>query len=80
MNTVISEKPVDNLSYEVAILELEQIVAALESGDQTLDDAIRLFERGQSLATHCSKLLDQAEVKIRRLSGDQLVDLNDNPE
>ena len=66
--------PPEQLSYEDALSELERIVAALESDDQTLEAGLSLFERGQALAQHCAKLLDQAELKVRRLSGDTLED------
>lgn len=60
-------KPVDKLTYEQALEELEQIVADLEAGEGSLDDSLRLFERGRDLARHCSELLQQAELKVRTL-------------
>ena len=74
-NTPANE-PVEGLTYEQALAELESIVAALESGDHALDAALALYERGQALARHCSQLLDQAELKIQSLSGEDLVDFN----
>jgi exodeoxyribonuclease VII small subunit len=65
-------KPIEKLTYEEAYAELESIVATLESGEQSLDDALGIFERGQLLTKHCSDLLDKAELKIRTLSGDSL--------
>ena len=70
------KKPVDELPYEQALMELETIVAALESGEHSLEDAISLFERGQALANHCVDLLDKAELRIQQLSGDELVDFD----
>ena len=64
--------PVDQLSYEQAFAELEASVAALESGQHSLDETLRLFERGQELVRHCASLLDKAELKIQRLSGEAL--------
>ncbi|MFH1186193.1 MAG: exodeoxyribonuclease VII small subunit [Chloroflexota bacterium] len=37
-----------------------------------------LFERGQALAKRCTKLLDEAELKVKRLSGTELVDLEED--
>lgn len=68
--------PVDELTYEQAFSELEEIVAALESDERALDAAVALFERGQALANHCAGLLDQAEIKVQQLSGDELVDFS----
>jgi exodeoxyribonuclease VII small subunit len=65
-------KPIDKLTYEEAFAELESIVAALEAGEQPLEEALSLFERGQGLAKRCGELLDEAELKVNKLSGDKL--------
>lgn len=65
--------PVEELSYEKALAELETLVAELESDAHTLDEAMRHFERGQSLAHHCAALLDKADLKVQQLLGDDLV-------
>jgi len=70
------KKPVDELTYEQAFMEIETIVAALESDEHSLEDAISLFERGQALANHCADLLDKAELQVQQLSGDELVDFD----
>lgn len=61
------EKPVEELSYEQAIEELDAIVAALESEELALEKAIDLFERGRLLAQHCASLLEKAELRVRSL-------------
>jgi exodeoxyribonuclease VII small subunit len=66
-------KPIEKLTYEEAFAELEEIVAALESGEQPLEEALSLFERGQKLSKHCSELLAKAELKVQELSGEMLV-------
>jgi exodeoxyribonuclease VII small subunit len=68
------QKPLKELSYEEAYLELESIVTGLESGQHSLDEAMAMFERGQALRQRCSGLLDQAELKVKQLSGEQLND------
>jgi exodeoxyribonuclease VII small subunit len=65
-------KPIDKLTYEEAYAELETVVSALESGEQSLEEALALFERGQGLTKHCAELLDKAELKIQKLSGESL--------
>jgi exodeoxyribonuclease VII small subunit len=70
-------KPVEQLNYEEAYAELETIVAALESGEQALDESIALFERGQLLTKRCGELLEKAELKVRELSGGVLNDPED---
>lgn len=66
--------PVDSLTYEMAMTELEALVAALEGDQQTLTEALALYERGQALAQHCIALLDQAELKIQQLTPSGLSD------
>ena len=71
----------DTLSYEEAYSLLEQTIVALESGDRKLEESLSLFEQGQALVKRCSELLDQAELKIKLLSGDKLIDFEpDFPE
>lgn len=67
---------VENLTYEQAYNELISLVEVLESDQQTLDETMVLFERGQALSKHCATLLDNAELKILQLSGEKLVDLD----
>ena len=65
-------KPVEALSYEEAMAELETIVDALEEGNQKLEEAMALFERGQALMKRCAELLEKAELKVQQLSGETL--------
>jgi exodeoxyribonuclease VII small subunit len=66
--------PIEEMTYEQAFRELEAVVAALETEKQSLDESMQLFERGQALARRCMDLLDKAELKVRLLSGNELVD------
>ena len=54
-------------SFEDARKELERIVAKLESGQASLDDAIALWERGEQLYRVCLGKLDAAQGKIEEL-------------
>ena len=55
-------------SFEQAQRELEQIVERLERGDAELDDAIKLWERGEELYRVCVSRLDAAQGKIEELA------------
>jgi len=66
-------KPVEDLSYEEALAELEKIVTGLEAEQHPLDEAVQLFERGQALAARCTALLESAELKVRQLAGDSVI-------
>ncbi len=54
-------------TFEEAQRELEQIVERLERGDADLDDAIKLWERGEELYKLCVSRLDAAQGKIEEL-------------
>ena len=67
-------RDIQNKTYEQAFAELESIVGILESNQRSLEEAMSFFERGQALAQHCTNLLDQAELKVRQLSGEEQPD------
>jgi len=75
-----TEKPVEELSYEEALQELEELVAVLEDGQNQLEDAIRLFERGQALASRCTVLLEAAELKVKQVVGEEVMDFEEGSE
>lgn len=55
------------LSFEKAYEELETIADKLNSGDVSLDEALKLYEEGIKLSTLCSKALENAKQKIETL-------------
>ena len=59
----------DEPSFEDAQRELEEIVHRLESGDAPLDEALRLWQRGEELYRVCRERLDAAEGRIEELAG-----------
>ena len=52
------------------MLRLEQIVRAMEKGDVALEDSIKLFQEGTGLVSACSKLLDDAELQVHKITTD----------
>ena len=75
-----TQKPVEELTYEQALAELEEIVTSLEGEQNQLDDAIKLFERGQALATRCGMLLEAAELKVKQVVGDVILPFEEEDE
>jgi exodeoxyribonuclease VII small subunit len=61
-------KPVNELTFETAQKELEDIVRRLEAGETSLDDAIALWQRGEKLYRFCLKKLDAAQGEIEELA------------
>lgn len=62
------EKPVDGLTFEVALAELERVVARLESGEVPLEESIALYARGAALRTHCEDRLKAAEARVAEIA------------
>lgn len=62
------EKATDKLTFEKAIVRLEEIVGTLEEGKAPLDELLGLYEEGVKLIKFCNKKLDSAEQKVKMLS------------
>jgi len=65
-----TNEDVQELSFEQAMQELEQIVDRLERGDVELEESITIYERGEALKARCDALLKQAEAKVEKISVD----------
>ncbi len=74
----IQADSVEQMTYEQAFAELEAVVSALESSSLPLEEAINLFERGQTLSIHCTELLNNAELRIRKINEQQLEDVHED--
>lgn len=64
----------NDISFETAVKQLDEIVKSLENGDIPLDDALALFEKGVKLTEICSAKLSAAEKQIKLLvkDGDEM--------
>lgn len=58
---------IENLSYEEAYQQLEDVIAQLESGELSLEQSVTLYEQGQKLSAYCQNLLEKAELKIQQI-------------
>ena len=67
MNEGKAAADLSGISFEDALRELEGIVASLERGDVSLDDAIAAFERGTALKAHCQTRLEEARMKVEQI-------------
>ncbi len=56
-----------NLSFEIALKQLQEIAEKLEKGDSPLQEAIGFYERGDLLKQRCEKLLKEAELKFEQV-------------
>ena len=57
-----------NLSFEENMQRLEQIVRAMERGDVPLEESIKLFQEGTELVRCCGKLLDDAQLQVKKIT------------
>ena len=60
----------ENMTFEQNMQRLEQIVRAMERGDVALEESLKLFQEGTELVRKCGKLLDEAELKVRKVMTD----------
>ncbi len=60
----MNDKPIEAMTFEEAMIALEQVVGQLERGDVPLEQSIALYERGAALKAHCAAKLKDAEEKV----------------
>ena len=56
-----------NHTFEENMHRLEQIVRAMERGDVPLEESLKLFREGTALVESCGKLLDEAELQVKKI-------------
>lgn len=56
-----------NKTFEGNMQRLEQIVRAMERGDVPLEESLKLFQEGTDLVRACGKLLDEAELQVKKI-------------
>ena len=57
----------ENQTCEASMTRLEQIVRAMERGDVPLEESLKLFQEGTELVRNCQKLLDDAQLQIKKI-------------
>lgn len=57
----------ENRTFEENMQRLEQIVRAMEHGDVALEESLKLFQEGTDLIQICGKLLDNAELQVKKV-------------
>jgi exodeoxyribonuclease VII small subunit len=67
----MAKKDPQELKFEEAIADLEQVVEQLESGDLSLEDSLATFEKGVGLVRYCNQKLSEVEKKVELLVKDK---------
>lgn len=57
----------EGFAFEQSLAELEQLVQQMESGDMSLEQSLKAFEKGVKLTRECQKALTEAEQKVQIL-------------
>ena len=57
----------NKMTFEQSMQRLEQIVRAMERGDVPLEESLKLFREGTDLVRSCGKLLDEAELQVKKI-------------
>ena len=58
----------NNATFEENMVHLEKIVHAMERGEVSLEESLKLFQEGTALVERCGKLLDEAELQIKKIT------------
>lgn len=64
------------VSFEMAMQELNQLVAKMEAGELSLEDSVAAYKRGAELVKYCTAQLDKVDSQIKVLEGDMLKPFN----
>jgi len=65
------------VDFESALKELETLVSRMESGELSLDESLKAFERGIELTRKCQSSLEAAELKVQTLTKDKELEDSD---
>ena len=68
MTDAKAKSDIAKLPFEKALAELEQIVTQIERGEVPLDESIALYERGEALKKRCETLLNEAQLRIDKIT------------
>jgi exodeoxyribonuclease VII small subunit len=63
----VGQADVEALAYDDAFAELQRVVTRLETGGESLEATISLYERAVALQRHCERLLAEAELRVQQL-------------
>jgi len=63
----MSDRKIEEMSFEDALNELEGIVGRLERGDAPLEESITIYQRGAALKAHCEGKLKNAQMKVEKI-------------
>lgn len=63
----MTEKTVENMSFEECMNELNDLVSKLESGELDLDESLKVYERAVKIRERCRAILDDAERKVQTI-------------
>lgn len=59
-----------NKTFEEKMIRLEQIVRSMERGEVALEESLKLFREGTDLVAQCGKLLDSAQLEVKKVMTD----------
>jgi exodeoxyribonuclease VII small subunit len=72
-------RPIKSLKFEEAMRRLDEIVAAMESGQIGLEESLAAYEEASQLAARCRQILDEAEQRIQKIQLDAAGQLRTEP-
>ncbi len=67
----MKKNDIEELSYEDAFAQMEEILRKLENGNIKLDESLELYEKGIKLYRRCNLILENAQLKITQFDENQ---------
>lgn len=64
----MNENKTTELDFESAMIELEELVSKIETGNLSLEESLKEFEKGIKLSRSCQKALTDAEQRVKILT------------
>ncbi|MFT5703204.1 MAG: exodeoxyribonuclease VII small subunit [Rickettsiales bacterium] len=63
----LAETNFEKLDFETSLNQLEEIVDKLGGGKTNLEEMVELYEKGTALKNQCSKMLDDAKMRVEKI-------------
>lgn len=74
----VERRPVEDMTYEEAVAELEAINERIEQGSIGLEESLEEYRRGMELAKRCNAILETAEQEVKKIRPGEVKDEDDS--
>lgn len=65
-----ASKPIEKMTFEEAMQQMQEIVETMRRGELSLEDSVEAYRRGKALSAHCEALLKEASEVVKKIEAD----------